>query len=63
MNIETAFPVITIAALPPGGYDPEDTTENLLEYFGVALAFILSVLVIWLIIRKDLKKGDGEMRK
>jgi hypothetical protein len=56
MNTETAFPGITIAALPPGGYNPDDTRENLLEYFGVALAFILSVLVIWMIIRKDLKR-------
>lgn len=50
-----AFGGVTIAVVK--GYNPDDTAENLREYAGVALAFVLSVLVIWLIIRKDLRRG------
>jgi hypothetical protein len=59
--------LLTAQASGRGYYDPSDATENLLEYLGVLLAFLLSALVIWLLIRKELKqetrrRGETETR-
>lgn len=56
MRIADGYVLLAQVPAGPRRYDPNDARENMLEYFGVFLAFVLAAFVIWFVIRKDLRE-------